>query len=781
MSKSDRELSRIDLSPAYKPPRKPKWRDGKSVNGLDTETFSGNVFCISKAGSSGTRTLYDPDGINANELFKFMTSSDLEGKINVFYNLRFDAGAIIKTLLNQDQIDDQAIFSEVKLSDNWKILRIPGKLFSISAGFTFNGYFKRKRTWSFYDASQFVRGSLDSASRQWLGRKKADEEIEIDKFSDRDYRVNKQADISYYCEQDSVLVRDLYDKFSDMAEEAGIPAGFPISTGAMAEQYYRTEFDEKIKWSNKQTAKMGWDSYHGGRFEVIKRGYVGRTVTYDINSAYPYHASELADPYELDWYKTKNVDELRNGEMGFVRAKVTTKDLPIQPFGIKSDKLDKLIFPQLKWTKLTVPQETFIYALDNDMIKDYKILDAYTTIPVPPEQLTRPFSFLQDLYRWRKELERDGQQLMANIIKIVINSVYGKTAQIVKQIREINEDYDLKRYEDVFPAQFLPERVRYKYGTIIKSYKSGRWFNPILASLITARTRLQLLKFIYNNNLEHKTIMLATDSLMFEQPVTVNTSDELGGWDEESSGSTYVVGSGVYEIFNDKYADGYKTKARGFSEYEGEGGKSLYLSTAGIDDPRNNTLSVAQNRPLTDRELLWSARDYSSIAGFNHSIRKISANMDDKRRWANDLTFANLARTSQTSRPLEVRRGKIYNPDEPEFGKIGYVREEHETENRIYDRIRREKIYMRPGFSSQTELYETLGIGKYLQLVTNNDTKLGLDEWADKYDMTTSELIETLDRADIVKDRQALTDRQREAYKHLKDVHETIEIDDEIL
>lgn len=776
MSKSDRDLNQIDLAPSYKGPRSPRWKEDRPVKGLDTETYEGDVFAISKSSPKDEKTLYNPDGVDKVKLFKFLTTTDLEESINVFYNLSFDSQAIAKNICSEDQLERLSLFNEVLLSENWKVLCIPSKILSISQGQIYDDYFKRERTWTYFDASQFFRSSLENASQEWLSVGKADREIEISEFERKDYRVNKKKQISKYCEQDAKLVRRLYDKFSQASESLNIPAGWPVSTGALAEQFYRVQFDQKIKYPNSKIAEMAWDSYHGGRFEVIERGLVGETVTYDINSAYPSHASKLADPYALDWYKSTDLEDFKTGDYGFIRATVTTSEAPIQPFAVKSKELNKLIFPRLINTEITVPQQLFIYALEQGLIDSYEIKEGYTTRPAKVE---RPFNQIQELYRKRKEYEKEGKDLLAKVLKIIMNSIYGKTAQITKQLREIDEDYQLADHEKILPKDFLPSRVDGKLGTIIKSFKAGRWFNPVIATYITALTRLQLLKFIYDNGVENQTVMLATDSLTVKKSKKFDPelSSQLGGWETESSGLTYIIGAGVYEIFPDakkssdiKDGDNHITKARGFSKYEG-GNKSLYRETAKLDGDKTAQLEVAQDRPVSSAEALWGARDFSSIADFEHSFRHISPNMDDKRDWPNPVSFLELTGESQRSTYRTYTSAGLYQPEKLSAGGTGLNEESKSRPNEIYDQMRKDGVAVGKLFDTSEDIRGTIGEAKWRQLVTSNDPRFSWDEWASHYGMSQNELVKMVAQAELVKDREVESDydkRVRDHYQRLE-------------
>ena len=56
--------------------------------------------------------------------------------------------------------------------------------------------------------------------------------------------------------------------------------------------------------------EFAWNSYFGGRFEIIQRGFIGKAWIYDINSAYPYALSKIPDITKGNWvYGMQEIDD----------------------------------------------------------------------------------------------------------------------------------------------------------------------------------------------------------------------------------------------------------------------------------------------------------------------------------------------------------------------------------------------------------------------------------------------------------------------------------------
>jgi len=87
---------------------------------------------------------------------------------------------------------------------------------------------------------------------------------------------------------------------------------------------------------------LAWRSYYSGRFEILKRGFIGQAYLYDINSTYPFAFANIPDITKGKWIKTKKL--LDNSLLGFFKIEAKIPDCKyILPFPFKANI--KLIFP----------------------------------------------------------------------------------------------------------------------------------------------------------------------------------------------------------------------------------------------------------------------------------------------------------------------------------------------------------------------------------------------------------------------------------------------------
>jgi hypothetical protein len=681
MSKSDVILNRIDLERAFKDQTKPNWASGKVINAFDTETSDGVVFMLSYAIDDFSSVIANSDieELDDKRILDILTHSSCRSALNCWYNLDFDANAILSDILTTDQLSELQVTNVTTTECSgveYEIKYVKGKFLWITDN--------NDHTWKHYDISQFFYTSLDNAAEEWLGENKA-EGVNTSKFDNKEYVKDNWNQIKHYAEKDAILTQRLARALVSEAETLDIPMGMPISTGYLSAEYQRATQETKPQFGRTAYQSMFWDSYYGGRFEVFKRGKVGDIAAPDINSAYPAVMAQLPNPATLDWQWFNNdlqedlVNEakpfdyktIQKADYGVVRATVTNNsNNPIQPFAYKID--GKVNYPVLVETEITVIKPIFEFAVNNGMVLDFELHEAW--LGYENEATEYPFQFINDLYATRKKFEKEGKFKKAKLIKIVLNSLYGKTCQTTEFVDmydlEEGEEMELENHESVYPLEHLSPNVREKLtgNVLVRSHFAGRRFNPFFASYITGMTRLELHKRVVEYDLVDETVMFATDCIMVEKEAYENSNfgelittpnfdlkgeefeqsaiQSLGLWDFDYKGNAFVVGSGVYEV--EKPDGSVKMKTRGFIE------KNLDGTLTELGQKHPNGIPLKNERPLTIGEVLISP-ERGNVSQFVENQKKLFADFDTKREWARDSpTFHDLLEGAENSEPIDL-------------------------------------------------------------------------------------------------------------------------------
>ncbi|RZD41663.1 MAG: DNA polymerase [Thaumarchaeota archaeon] len=398
-------------------------------------------------------------------------------------------------------------------------------------------------------------------------------------FSKTYYRKNTNR-VRQYCIQDCKLTKKLSEYFIDLFFRffKFYPRRW-VSSGYIAEKVL---INSDVTFPLLQdlpesVANFAWNSYFGGRFEMMQRGFIGKAHIYDINSAYPYAISQLPDLTKGDWYRGDEI--VPNATVGFFKISVDIDDMKIVcPFPFR--KNNSIIYPSGKFVTHCTLQE--LQVIDD---VSYVILDSVQFVPHTKK---KPYKkFINNLYNKRLELKRNNDPMQMPI-KIILNSIYGKTGQITNN-------------------------------------RVGGMFNPVIFAYITGFTRAMLYQFMKKHQLENHIVAFATDSICITKKLNVN-SQKLGGFSFEASGDDcYFLQNGFYRI-NGSW------KNRGIGRYKGK--EIEHLDTIQRDD---NLFLIYEE--LRVGRLISSivSKNLQNIGKFSKKEKKINLNADHKRFWLERL------------------------------------------------------------------------------------------------------------------------------------------------
>ena len=569
----DRRFARSSLRPVY---------------GLDTETYEGTPFLI--ADSDG-RFL---DIITPESCLKFLFSKKFQGSWNFFYNITYDAEVILKLLgeeLNSYKRTGSLRFHHGEFTLDY----IPSKKLAIRKG---------HHSSIFFDIAQFYHASLVNAYQQniedlpndYLLMKK-----ERTQFSPRYYNRNKTK-VRNYCIADCKYTKVLAQHWIKLFNNAFsfYPARW-ISSGYLAEKVLINNHIEVPKFDciPYKVQDLAYRSYFGGRFEILKRGYIGTAYLYDINSAYPYALTKIPDITKGQWMSSNKIQS--DTMLGFFKIQADISDCKyIPPFPFRANNI--IIFPSGKF-------QTYCTLAELQTCKNinYKILKSFQFIP---DKEIFPFKdFIEKMYKKRLELKQNKNPLQLPI-KIILNSIYGKTG----------------------------ERVRFKIGNL---------FNPVIFATITGITRAQLYEFVCKNSLEKEIVSFATDSICLTKKLDID-STTLGefSFDNEAD-DVFVLQNGINR-FNGKW------KQRGLGKL---GSKEIeHLDTYQKNGKLICKFKVKRSGRLRSSILQDSISEIGKIKEYE---REVNLNADRKRLWLDKINSIN-EKIMNESIPLSLNHFSKY-------------------------------------------------------------------------------------------------------------------------
>ena len=249
-----------------------------------------------------------------------------------------------------------------------------------------------------------------------------------------------------------------------------------------------------------------WDAacstYYGGWFEIPVHGHIpGRTYEYDINSAYPYIASNL--PCVCGDWKRGAGTPPRTSHLTMVKCVARGRDRYLGGLPYRTED-NHVLRPRYTngWYWLDEIQA----AKRAGLIDDVTYLEWYQYEGCGHD---RPLKLLEQLYENRLRIGKDTPEGKA--FKLIYNSVYGKLCQ--------------SQGED------------------------APYSNPIYASRITSGCRTMILNAIATHPQKSEAVaMVATDGVYFMSPhPSLDLSEtELGKWSATEHVNMTLFKPGVY-------------------------------------------------------------------------------------------------------------------------------------------------------------------------------------------------------------------------------------------
>lgn len=489
-----------------------------------------------------------------------------DADFNVFWNVRFDFGAIVKPwlvarapVLKTNHLRKMRVMKEVALLDAkllvedkpksedrirrralkreadelesverfaigpYRVLYIPKKGFRLTRIRKQRG----RNSVVFFDAAQFYAtasetasemseaASLDKAARKYLGEHKTAEEEGISREeigSDVAYYDAHRDAIVRYCRQDSGLTARLFARVVDAFEAIGAPfPKQPWSRASVGREYLkRTGVLEGSRGAYRRLSASGharlWEkAYAGACIHTRGLGAWPDTHRLDENSAYP--AAMIEFP-SLEGAFLVDRSDARFDGCYFKFYEVLLTPTPRRALPARDGGPDRLLY-----VEGGTPRRVCVTAIDLELFDAfgdrYEILDAVGVF-TPSEE--RPLSYMRTLFESKSAIKRKFGENSVEYqnVKVMLASTYG----ILTQSRP----------------------------------RAGRYTNFIYGSYITAHTRRALwLKAQECERRGGTVLAFMTDGLFVADLADPpEPSKTLGGWDVVDEGLVVLFANGIY-------------------------------------------------------------------------------------------------------------------------------------------------------------------------------------------------------------------------------------------
>lgn len=333
-----------------------------------------------------------------------------------------------------------------------------------------------------------------------------------------------------YCRRDVEIMLRLWSEWFTFLDEHKLGSFKPTIASQAFSAFRHGYMHHSIQIHTLQNAvDLEREGYFGGRTEAFWVGSRADGPFYclDVNSMYPYVMLENLYPIRLvgmgESTSTARLATLlkTRGVIARVALDVAQPVFPIKQEG-------KNIYPVGEFTTvLTTPE--LEYALQRGWIRKIERYATYRMAPIFQ-------SYVTYFYALKQQYGESGDTLRRNLVKLLLNALYGKFGQRGYQDRIIGtaDPAKIEVIHGYNRAKKCPFTLYTAGGIVLEQTRTGEGFNSLvaIAAHVTAYARLYLWSLIERAGRRH-VLYCDTDSLIVDQDGYIALShlvapDQLG-------------------------------------------------------------------------------------------------------------------------------------------------------------------------------------------------------------------------------------------------------------
>ncbi len=502
-----------------------------------------NMMCASSEDGEHQWSIEDENGLHTEELLEFITSFPKHSMLFA-YSFNYDITKILEDLdekslyylarpdLRQRFGKDAYKGPRPVIWRGWR-LNLQGTKFTVRKNIDRN-----KPATIIWDIWKFYQSKFTNALEDW--KVGTEEEIERMKLmKDKRHLFDQESPdaVRAYCFSECRLMAQLAHRLMDAHVDAGIPLKNFYGAGSSATGLLKKMgVKEHIKEPPEEMIEAVSQAFFGGRFDNSVVGTIkGKVHGWDISSAYPYQTTFLPCLTHGTWELTKNRRKMESARVACVHyslrrtASVNTRgqkpeEVAWGPFPFRTPD-GSICYPAVSgggW----VWRDEFLEG--EKLFHNVEFLEAWV---YNTDCMCHPFKDIPYYYSERIRIGKEGPGI---VIKLGLNSVYGKTAQ---------------------------------------SVGSGQFRSWVWAGLDTSGCRSQVLTALGLHKDWANMLMVATDGILTLEDLvlpkpkytgTDHTGKPLGGWEYKASDrGVFIARAGVYFPLNPSQKDIKTVRGRG--------------------------------------------------------------------------------------------------------------------------------------------------------------------------------------------------------------------------
>lgn len=492
----------------------------------------------------------------------------------------------------------------VAIWGKYMITWMPGKIFRISE--YARGKDKPINTITIYDSFSFFQKSFVRTLDDWkVGTTEQVHTILQMKKQRGQFNEVANDTILEYNTLECVLLVELMNKLRKALGECELYLtswhGAGAVGGALLKKHGVDKHIEQLPDNTLKYAVMC--AYFGGRFQTLMLGEHSECHSHDIRSAYPSSLLDLPSMIGGEWIETNEYNDTEKYSLWYVEWNIPRDKASIAPFPHRYKR--QISYPASGRGWYWFPE---VHAARKLYGEQVSILRGYIFKPATDE---KPFAFLTDAYRQRNEFKQAKNDAQL-VLKLGINSVYGKTAQ----------------------------------GTIVRpnqEVKPPKFQSYFYAGYCTSLTRARIFEMAMRK--PESVIAFATDGVFATEKLTSEDEDrnELGQWEYGTPFYMFWAQSGVY--FAIAYPDG---KER-ISERAHRKTRGLGKSEISFAKLRKQWYNLKERMFASDTVTIrrFMGLQYCLHVKHMHDWRKWIPVQKKLSLWPNDTTYGELPLTGK--------------------------------------------------------------------------------------------------------------------------------------
>lgn len=429
----------------------------------------------------------------------------------------------------------------------------------------------------FQDSLELLMSSLGKLAPEFSSYEKLD--FDLDKIAPiDDMKPEHIHEMRDYLEVDCKALYECLEEFTRVIYELSDGNCSPqLTMGSTTMSMYRTQFQEEaIPQSFNPIPDNTYDemvsayetsneydirkSYFGGRTEVYKM-YGEDLNHYDVNSLFPYVYTRkkmpVGNPKRFNDASRDVLDMTGNGGVAKITGYVPDVHIPVLPVRHTADDYEKVIFPTGKiegWYTLAELR----YAESVGAVEDLQVHEAIVS------RYGRPFKeYGETLYDLKKTIDSENEPAKYWVVKLLLNSFYGKFALDRKQENILKVDNPLS-YITENDTKLIPINETLEDKGVFKEpdMSKAEYIIPRIATEITAKARIEMHKWFTKAGVDN-VWYCDTDSIVTDS--TLPTGDDLGELDLENNVEKgYFLAPKVYAELTPEGKS--RTKAKGMRD-----------------------------------------------------------------------------------------------------------------------------------------------------------------------------------------------------------------------